>query len=46
VCSNIPQVVSTVVERTIEEQNNQDPSAGQEEPLIMMDNSESGSVSL
>ncbi|KAG0560320.1 hypothetical protein M758_10G166700 [Ceratodon purpureus] len=41
--SNIPQVVSTVVERTIEERNNQDSTAGQEEPLIMRDPFESSS---
>lgn len=45
-CSNIPQVMSTVVERTIEDQKKQDPAAGQEEPLIMRDPFESGSVSI
>ncbi|XP_024396492.1 MAP3K epsilon protein kinase 1 isoform X3 [Physcomitrium patens] len=39
--SNIPEVVSTVVERTIEEQNQQNAPGEQEESLIMRDPFES-----
>jgi hypothetical protein len=43
-CSNIPEDVSLVLERTIQEGSKQNPPAGQEEGL-MRDPFESGSVS-
>lgn len=43
-CSNIPEDVSIVLERTIQEGSKQNPPAGQEEGL-MRDPFESGSVS-